>query len=354
MNFEKIYENSKDIGSHESIIDNTLTFLNDSFEDIEDDNIRKEKFDRHIEEISFEDFEKWLIDLNGELKGIPPDKRGFSEAIIGGDRTGVNYLPPSPEHRKDLLEDVFESLKRIPNSVDKGAFLYYVIQAMHLFSDGNGRTGRVIYEYFRNNGKDFLSEELDQLMSGHESKDDKLALAESRESFYCKVLDPIIVFRYINDFLAKDILEDDGIYYIQVLIYEDCPLDIRGSDKKDEVKKIFSEKNLYPELFPFNALVVYDFLRQKNLLDKYSSSRNNEKGKEISIKPYELTPNLTEDDFDIIITIHKELKVKFVKKLIDVFENPEEYKISMKDGSDCNFKDGIIADSEKIQNNNID
>jgi hypothetical protein len=347
MNFEQPNEENEKIDSS-TIKSNVLEFLNNSFEDIEDENERKKEFDKKIEETSYDDFEKWLINLNGELRGISFDKRGFGNSVIGDKIGDISYLPPKSEDKKILLQSIFNSIKKVSNSTNKGALLYYAIQAIHLFEDGNGRTGRILYNYFRNNGKNLSIRELEELVGEHENLDMHCSGKEARQSFNNKVLDPVKAFNYFNILLGKEIVGYD--------IYETyfagqsgaCDLEIKQSSiKAEEVKMILAETNA--SNFPFNSLVAYKFLMHKNLFDEYAKIKNkNEDGSMIFIDIEELAPKLTEDDFDDIIAIHKDLKFKFIKKMSDIFENPEKYRWRMEDGSLKNVKDTIIIDSEEV------
>lgn len=50
-------------------------------------------------------------------------------------------------------------------------------------------------------------------------------------------------------------------------------------------------------------------------------------------------PNLTEEDARRLIEIHKEVKEKFIKGMIDIFAHPEKHKVKNKEGEDFQIKD---------------
>jgi Fic family protein len=83
-----------------------------------------------------------------EIKGAPMAVRGTPGTTLRNDRTGdVVYTPPVGE---PLLRDLLANWERFLNEAGeldplvKMAIGHYQFEAIHPFSDGNGRTGRVL------------------------------------------------------------------------------------------------------------------------------------------------------------------------------------------------------------------
>lgn len=83
-----------------------------------------------------------------EIKGTPIAVRRTPGTALRNDRTGdIVYTPPEGE---PLLRDMLANWERFLNEADeldplvKMAIGHYQFEAIHPFSDGNGRTGRVL------------------------------------------------------------------------------------------------------------------------------------------------------------------------------------------------------------------
>jgi len=75
---------------------------------------------------------------------LPKGKRGMTSINVEfGSPTykSVEYLPPNPEDKDDLLREVFNACQSIYNPKDIALLAYLGIQTIHPFLDGNGRTG---------------------------------------------------------------------------------------------------------------------------------------------------------------------------------------------------------------------
>ena len=60
---------------------------------------------------------------------------------------GTRYVPPSFEKLSDLMFSYAESVNRIQNPVIKSILAHYFFVAIHPYTDGNGRTARLIMNY---------------------------------------------------------------------------------------------------------------------------------------------------------------------------------------------------------------
>ena len=88
------------------------------------------------------------VEVCSTIKSRPMPIRKVPGTIIGNQRTGeVIYTPPETEsHLRDLLGNL-ETFLHADDDLDpliKMAIAHYQFEAIHPFTDGNGRTGRIL------------------------------------------------------------------------------------------------------------------------------------------------------------------------------------------------------------------
>ncbi len=101
--------------------------------------------DNEGEKFSFEDFRNFLIRINGIARDIPIKKRkpdGYGVLLSG---FVGEVLVPKHEDKENLLEYAYSKIGYLKNSGDEAYMLPAVINAVHFFADGNGRTGRIFH-----------------------------------------------------------------------------------------------------------------------------------------------------------------------------------------------------------------
>ena len=118
-------------------------------------------------ELSFENFKEFLIRINGIARDIPISGRstdgntvylsGFDEALV-----------PMHEQKEEILEDAFDSLDKIQPG-DEAYMLPAVINAVHLFADGNGRTSRIMHTLLQSKNEEEFERNL-RLAVGYEGR----------------------------------------------------------------------------------------------------------------------------------------------------------------------------------------
>lgn len=320
-----------------------------------------EQFDKWIQNLSYEDFRNYLTRLNGILREIPIKQRSVdgSEVTIsfslGGLDKGISYLPPPIEQKEELMKETFDAFKEIPNNEDRALLVYYALQSIHLYSDGNGRTGRLLYEIIADSGKELTEEKLSELLD-HDKKGSG-ETGKGRDIFANKVLDVNKAYYLINREVAKEVLGEDflkengGIYVASALGV--------GFLSETTKQKLFSKETTLAEKilgegdvknFPFRGIILAKFLRERPDLQKYqyelkrlldrSCAIPEDVGKKIvGLDLEKLMPNLTEDDARQLIKIHRDVKTKFIRNIIDIFVHPENHQIRTEDGKDVSIKD---------------
>ena len=93
---------------------------------------------------SFEDFEDFLGRINGITRDISPTERSHDGEHVQLSGFAEVVLVPKHEDKEGLLEYAYDAAAELERE-DISIMLPAVINAVHLFEDGNGRTSRVIH-----------------------------------------------------------------------------------------------------------------------------------------------------------------------------------------------------------------
>lgn len=319
------------------------------------------RFDDWIKEVSYEDFSKYLVRLNGILRGIPIKNRhidGENVEILSPTpgESLTRYLPPESEKKDELMEKTFNSIKNIPDNNDRALLMYYVIQAIHPFADGNGRTGRLIYEIISDGGKNITRENISKLLDHNESGDN--GLGEGRDIFSNKILEPNKAYYYINREVAKQIFNEDLLEECGRLVASGLfvgsgylPENIKDELSEQEIKlakKIIGEADV--QNFSFRSLILVKLLIEKGVLQNYQEQEEVFLGEEHGVISEDIGKKMlifdaekfidefTKDDVKRLIEIHRTIKTKFMENMIDIFVNPEEHQIKNEQGESIPIK----------------
>lgn len=317
-----------------------------------------EQFDEWLQKLSYEDYMTYLTRLNGILREVPIKKRavdGSGVEISFGIMGETSYLPPTAEQKNSLMRESFEALKQIPDNKDRALLTYYTLQAIHPYSDGNGRTGRLLHEIISENGKDLTEEKLSELLD-HDKKGHS-GNGKGRDVFTEKVLEPKKAYSYINREVAKDILgsnfldEYGEIYYSGMVGVGNVPENINISKQEKEVaEKIIGENEV--DNFSFSGLTILKLLQENGKLEhcRYEITRPvndsnailEDIGKKVlAIDNDKFEIGLTSDGIKRLIEIHRDIKIRFIREIIDIFKNPDKHQIKDKDDKNVPIKNAF-------------
>lgn len=99
--------------------------------------------------LSFEQFVLFLENVNAILTG--KNLGDESTGIYQGYMLAGDLVSPTNKVQMEILRQYYDALHKIENPKEKSALSYYILNNLHLFEDGNGRTSRFMYQFFDNN-----------------------------------------------------------------------------------------------------------------------------------------------------------------------------------------------------------
>jgi Fic/DOC family len=303
------------------------------------------EFESQLLTMDFKKFLPLLIRLNGLLR----DKKIHDRSIDGKNveignpyRDEVVYLPPIETDKLNGLEQTFEALKNISRAHDRAVLMYYAIQALHPFVDGNGRLGRLLFQIIDSSGV-ITQEEISSAVD--RGKDESDISRSGRAIFAEKIKDPHIAYYPVNREVCKVVLGNEFINEYGA-IYETSPIgvgtisaDVANQLGEDagRVKKILGEgdtKNI-----SFRGIILAKLISQHSELDQYmyvtksllTKARGvlaeDEGKKMLGIDSEEMSEHLNVIHARDILEIHRQVKQEFMRQLIDIFEHPENHQV---------------------------
>jgi len=275
-----------------------------------------------IKNLSTEEFTQLLEGLNGILRNKKKEdwKMDGQDVGVGGNIfTGLGYISPRQEDKPELLDKLLSSVKMMNkegrNLKDIALAVSATINAIHPFLDGNGRTSRFVYSIL---AEGFNKEQIKKILS-------KSATLNGTEIN----IDPGLIKTKIDDMVEADL----GI--VNPEINKDKILGMRmGGDKikfpeeiDEKQKELFM--NLYDTDKNYLLWGIFEFLQNNPSLDKKQYLKQIEGGSVVLASS--LTRNLNKERLDQILLNYRDLKKKYVEKIIDSIANPdkEEYQIEI-------------------------
>ena len=241
---------------------------------------------------------------------------------------------PRHEDKESLLKYAYDNLGNVAQA-DAKYMIPAVINATHLFADGNGRTSRVMFQLMN----EYTSEEAF-------SKNLELSLGE-----YGRLNSPDINPEIVSVEINKYILRQNGWVYTDGgdVSNEGIPFGIATVERKvlqeelslDQKTEIVNalEDNMLLVLTAARSALGDDVLRRL-LTDKYTRKM---------LSPVKMMEQLSPGEWQRFLDAYYALKKEQVKILVDLFVNPEAFvKHLMEDDSDMTLKDFFI---QKIQEN---
>ncbi len=275
------------------------------------------------EKPSFEEFRDFVVRINGIARDIPTSERkpdgdrvylsGFDEALV-----------PRQEDKESILSDAY-SVTGNTRSGDEAYLLPAVINAVHLFADGNGRTSRVFHA----------------LLTKFDSEEDfenslRIAVGENGR-FETEDLNPGILRTDIDKILLlrHGFKFENNTDWSPVFPEGFYRLFIATENVASKTAVKFMELRRIDQ--PYCFISAYEYLNEKDIL----SDNVSQVGDGVALSPLKMEKNLTDSDWEAIMERYYLLKKEHVEILIDAFVKPETY--SNLDGT-MNLRDFFISE----------
>lgn len=286
-----------------------------------------------IKNLDFEKLEDLLIRINGILRDRPIKERAMEGEKVFLKGFIEDEIPPKHEDKIDLLKKMFEGIKLLNEKngdFESMALLAgYSINAIHLFSDGNGRTSRLVYSFLLGNFKDLKnSGRLSEILG----EKGRLAID----------IDPSLIAKEILDIFEKNILESGNENPDQ----EIGMMTFISQKNKELLQSIISPDLLrvFEGILNDTSFIAPVLLKKINKMDhpeKYKRKffKENDEISATSTILEKLIPDLKEEDVKEIIDNYWGLKKAYVKTGMDAIIEPEKYKIKDESGKEITIKE---------------
>lgn len=281
-----------------------------------------------IKDLDYKQFEGFLNRVNGICREQPTstrqmDGRGHIEetnAFLGW--SIPEYEPPAVDDRQPLMYEVFQALQASHDLKQSGTMLGLVINAIHPYNDGNGRTSRFVYSLLTHgyNGSPDDKQYFNGLLTNTEGRKvvdlnpEKSHLAwqftmtkrkEIANKFGYEGYIPSYGYGGYSAEFAEDMNETN------ILTNESIPLEARRA-----LHSIVADKK-------FEATLFMEFMLESGR-DITEYIKAFDEGKRNIIKLDKLLPELTSDDISKLSTKQSSLKKEYVETLINIFTNPDQ------------------------------
>ena len=328
-------------------------------------------FNEYISSLDGKKLKELLIFLNSEARGITNEEGGFFQIEGKYFEDGTYKEPymivgqlkaPKKEIQNKAIEKMAKMLKQVKNVNYKAVIMYNLLNYLHLFEDGNGRTSRLVYDLIlngeinKNDIKKYYSHETGEIVGKRNSWD------KTRN-----VQDPTTITTVASQFLMKYLLNEGLIYSPnEDLSKHLCIKTISGGESSalymsknnksqlsrktlDYVNRALTDNN---ESISSSALSLLIMLTQKEdlqfLKNYYSNkefkieggfirnvicignSRDEEDYDVLGAYPEEISKrvfrNWLPEDYLKVIDITDKLKECIIDLLIDFAERPDSFK----------------------------
>lgn len=275
----------------------------------------------------FNTFKDYLIRINGIARNIPiKERREDGENVeLRGFIESVNV--PREEDKDGLLQHAYNAAPSISKQ-DVKYMLPAVINAIHLFADGNGRTSRTLHLLLR----EFPSAtECYAEMRKALSEDGRYDSFDINPGTISGELEHEVLNRYGWKFKESGQLDtlgriQSGIYTLEL----------------DKINKNSSEGKIATEFFRlYSGDVAYGLTAIHMLLgDDGVDSVSEVYDGVMRISPLKMANILSADQWKELVDNFYKLKKEHVEQLVNIFIEPEKYKSS--DGS-TTIKDYFVG-----------
>ncbi|HWQ60034.1 MAG TPA: Fic family protein [Candidatus Fimivivens sp.] len=270
--------------------------------------------------VAFADFESFLIRVNGIARDMPLYERNIDgkHVEISGGMLGETVLPPREEDKRELLEFAFESSLDMSRE-DVSYMLPAVINALHMFSDGNGRTSRVIHQLLSAKDKESFDNDLAKTLSSNGRFD----TPDINPGLINWEIEVYILREFHHWELIKDI-ETGRLGYFHEKIR---PIASAQFGDIDSTKSAFYENiGRFQKLRSADGRYVETALVDALSDERYESILlTNEYNKRRMVSPLKME-SLSDTEWKSIFKNYYKLKKEHIETMVWMFKDPNEYR----------------------------
>lgn len=330
----------------------------------------EEEFKMFLKNLTTDSFLEFLISINKKLRNITSNEDVLYDGMFAGD-----LVAPTEEVRHKVLIDLVNYIKKANNLKEIATITYYTIINLHMFSDGNGRTSRFLY--------DLISGEIDEksLVYYYHDKDDYHYREQENFEKLKGILDVSEVNYISNSFCRKDVqqyidIDSEKLDKKQIYVAFGGDYENRKT-RMIEMLKNNLNLNLTEKEWHDLALILLDnsgvkyspsgismmiMAIEKGQIEKWiekNEQRISRVNKNDNIYQliansmrFTLTDNIellsewTSDDLRKLIKIGNYIKYSQFHNMIDIFLNSKNYTF----GSETELKN-YIMEPEKVKRN---
>ena len=261
------------------------------------------------DEFSFEKFKDFLVRINGIARDIPIHQRKDDGEKVQLEGFGGISAVPKHEDKAALLKETYEALSRI-SPEDRAYLLPVMVNEVHLFNDGNGRTSRILHTLLKKfDSKEAFEVALALAVGKHgrsESPDlDPSLTSADRE----KILLTRHGLRFRDDTSFSPMLPEGFAGTIAVE---------ESTTPKAQAFMRFRREDLGGHCF----LAAYEYLKEKDKLSETTMLYD----KGMLLSPLKMEQVLSDADWDAMTEKYNALKRERAQILIDAFVEPDKYK----------------------------
>jgi hypothetical protein len=291
------------------------------------------------EMVDFEQLEDFLVRINGIARDIPIVERSTDGENVHLEGMGSVSVP---EHidKVPLLKKAYNSLTVLPNKEDSAYLLPLIINAVHLFEDGNGRTSRIMH----------------LLLKEHSSKEEFDNELQNALSINGRFDAPNVSPEFMNMDVDKIMLVNRGMLFgIENRGWDPIlPEEINGGWASAQIPKSQAARKfmkLARDDYYLTFVVAYNFLKQNALIEQTTMNFGSQEQSDWLLSPDKMDEILKPEDWENMVGNLHGLKKEKVEIMINAFLEPDKYKTL--DGTE-NLKEGFIRRvDEEYQNNKL-
>ena len=304
-------------------------------------------FNTFKENLTAESFKRFMAEINRELR---EDEIGDG-SVFGRVMEVGNLVSPTPTVQNNVLEELVQYIKAEEDRTKIAIVVYYVIVSLHMFSNGNGRTSRFLYDFCCGN-----IEEKREYDYFHNNSSIRIKPNGRSGTFEndVRIYDVMYANAMANAFLSIDLaeylerfpyLKNKQIRSVGVNLsladtegyIDNLNLELSSEEKKDLCQIIydtlgtryFSSGGVALMLVAIEKGQIEDFIQRHK---DFVASETEEEWIEVfsglmdfKIKD-ELFKSWTTEDFRRVIELGNWAREREFHYLIDMFQNPEDYK----------------------------